>query len=524
MRNPSQRRSRAVAVAVRGCASAVAHLVLVLAMCATASAQTINWNNPAGGTFNVGSNWLGGVVPGASNHARFALNNTYTVSFANSPANSNLIMAAGTTTFVSSGTQVYTLGGFASFTGGTHTVTGLGFDIGVALRAGGNAIVTFNGGSDVTTTSLGFFGAGTSTMTFSGLGTTFRADNSLGLSNIGGTGVTTLMDFISSSDGTFSGVLNVGTALTGSTSATLRVASAAEVRAQRAVTVGASGQSGQAGTLTLTGATTRFIQTGGEAFTVGAASGSAGTIIVGSDLTTGTGLFTINPTGTLLISGLGGRLINGGSVLFNGGGFASMDGSQWSVAGTLDASAGQVVMKRGTVSAQSILGAENFTWDVASGFAGLTVNGGSLNCGSFHYDLHTTVPNGGQVQLQLVNGAAFDLIGDLTVGGEGTAFLKVQSGSSIECGELIVNAAPSQVTTVLVSGAGSTIVAEDLSLGAGVGEPILPVSMRIENGGAVTAGDSFGGRSSPSGNGAFSTSPRVERSRSQAPASSDNGR
>jgi hypothetical protein len=52
-------------------------------------AQTINWNNFSGGTFNVPGNWSGGAVPGTSNSANFPSLGNYTVTFTSSPTNIN---------------------------------------------------------------------------------------------------------------------------------------------------------------------------------------------------------------------------------------------------------------------------------------------------------------------------------------------------------------------------------------------------------------------------------------------------
>src|SRR5213080_3292467 len=49
---------------------------IAVLMCAAASqcfATDRFWNNASGGTFNVASNWSGGVVPGASDIAHFGL-------------------------------------------------------------------------------------------------------------------------------------------------------------------------------------------------------------------------------------------------------------------------------------------------------------------------------------------------------------------------------------------------------------------------------------------------------------------
>src|SRR5205085_4991332 len=97
-----------------------------IGLCAdTALGQAnITWGNAAGGTFNVGGNWLGGVVPGANDTPVFSLNSTYNVLLNNSPTNAAVTFSAGTVSFASlSITRTWTIngsfiqnGGVASFT------------------------------------------------------------------------------------------------------------------------------------------------------------------------------------------------------------------------------------------------------------------------------------------------------------------------------------------------------------------------------------------------------------------------
>jgi hypothetical protein len=67
------------------------------ALVATAThAATIDWINPTGGTFQVGSNWSGGVPPGTADQARFALVNTpLNVTLTGNVFNQRLIVASG---------------------------------------------------------------------------------------------------------------------------------------------------------------------------------------------------------------------------------------------------------------------------------------------------------------------------------------------------------------------------------------------------------------------------------------------
>src|SRR5262245_62416580 len=82
-------------------------LVAGLMLCCTAAptyAADKLWDNVNGGVFTLASNWFGGV-PGPNDIARFETTNsnllqrTYSVSFANSPTNQQLVVEDDTVTF-----------------------------------------------------------------------------------------------------------------------------------------------------------------------------------------------------------------------------------------------------------------------------------------------------------------------------------------------------------------------------------------------------------------------------------------
>jgi autotransporter-associated beta strand protein len=93
-----------------------------------------------------------------------------------------------------------------------------------------------------------------------------------------------------------------------------------------AATFSVGAGAGTTSELNISGTGAAFVQSDAAALTVGAASGSPaainiGTTANGGTLTTGTGLFTINPTGTVTIGGGAntGTLNANGNVTFNGG-------------------------------------------------------------------------------------------------------------------------------------------------------------------------------------------------------------
>ena len=109
------------------CAVLVCAVGVVIAVCGVkiAVAADIFWDNPTGGSFQTGSNWLGGVVPGPSDYVRFDLATAgYTVTFS---GNANTEFAE-----INNDTVTFSLGG------NTYSITN---DLNMA-RAGESASLT----------------------------------------------------------------------------------------------------------------------------------------------------------------------------------------------------------------------------------------------------------------------------------------------------------------------------------------------------------------------------------------------
>ena len=86
-------------------------------------ATPIDWTNPAGGTFQVGANWSGGVPPGTSDDARFALVGTpVQVTLTAAVNNQRLTVASGADVTVRASPFNYVLSGAAG-AGGAAGVT-----------------------------------------------------------------------------------------------------------------------------------------------------------------------------------------------------------------------------------------------------------------------------------------------------------------------------------------------------------------------------------------------------------------
>lgn len=92
------------------------------------------WNNPSGGQFHIGANWVFGTTPTPLQPAVFDLSATYTVTFASSQANDRLVVRQGNVTF--------DLGGFA------YNLASTGQDsVGVAKETGNVASLTLTNGT-----------------------------------------------------------------------------------------------------------------------------------------------------------------------------------------------------------------------------------------------------------------------------------------------------------------------------------------------------------------------------------------
>lgn len=459
-----------------------------------ATGQTIAWTNAGGGTFSTAGNWAGGVVPGVGNTAAFALNNAYAVTFANSPSNLNLLLSAGTVSFLQSGTQTYSLSGVANIVGGSHTFTGLTVNAtGGALGMSGGGRLTVNGGGDVIATSFTIANGSDATFTVSGSGSRFVATGA-GTSYIGRSGGAGYVTFTDSSVGSFSGQLGLAQSGIPGSSGTLLITNGADVTVGGNVSVGTSGETGQIGYLNLDGpGAVSFTQTGGGSMTIGAAANSAGTVDVTGPFVNSTGLLTINQTGTLLIRSSG-SVTSAGSVFFNGG-YALVEGSSsaWSVAGTLNIQTGQIELNRGRISAHTLLGLEHLSLNVGTlDTATISINGGQLVTSSSIFNVRTSLYNdSGTVSLQLSNGASFSTSFEIRVGGTGAGIMHVLSGSDVSTEHLGIYPATSGDALVVVDGAGSSVQLEQLTVGTSLPAPSGRAKISLRNGGSLSIAPSF---------------------------------
>jgi T5SS/PEP-CTERM-associated repeat protein len=404
----------------------------LLAAALPAEAAEIPWRLSAGGTFNSAASWGGGVVPGASDVARFALTaNTfpppipavYLVSFTAQASTQGLIVEDDFVTLDLNG-RIYRTPG------------------------ADNRIGTFPGRSGQLVVVDGFW-----------------EDNLSGTLEIGSTGRGTLI--VSTGGSIFGETLRVGSG--GGGSGTLIIQNGGVVTSP-GIIVGIASPA----TATVTGANSRLsLQT----LNVGAGSNStlsvlaaghvdnSGPAFIGNDPFTAT-------TGTINVDGTGSLWSNSGDVRVGteGNGFVEISGGGRAALNSIYIGRGNEVTTSAGAGTVSVHGTNS---RLACGAMAI----GQIGAGVL------TIADGGGV---LVVG------GKLTVGRSGDGEMHVFAGGRLEAGETILGGESGSATgsaIVTVSGAGSQwINAADLKL-----SNLSPASLAISAGATVQDDNAFVG-------------------------------
>ncbi len=311
--------------------------VAVFVLSSVASAASDVWDNIPGGNWENSANWTDGSTPGISDTATFNLPQSYLVTFGVDPAViQSLSVTAGTVALRSSGgartlnltagagnQDIVVSGATTALTLGTAS-NPLHLNAGddLAIRNGATLAVLF--GSHVTAFDL----------SDSGLNGTLRVDGAGSMLTLGGTianlvatsGAGSVVFQNSSTGNTINGSLGVADSATPSVTGSLSILSGASLSLGGNLTLANQNITGQVGNVTINGANSSFTQTGTSSITVGSAANGTATIAIGTTasggtLTTGTGLFTINKTGTVTIgSGSNTGALNlTGDLNINGG-------------------------------------------------------------------------------------------------------------------------------------------------------------------------------------------------------------
>lgn len=409
--------------------------LIALAILSSASpAANDIWDNVPGGNWNTAANWTDGTTPTVGDSATFNLAQTYNVTFNAAPGVIQaLSVSNGIVTFQSSGgaqTLQLTAGAGSQdlVVSGATTTLSLGtvnnpFHItagdDLSVQAGSTLAVLF--GSDLVANDMG-----------SGLNGTLRIDGAGSLLTLGGnvanwiasssTGSLLLQN--GSTGNSINADLGIASTLNTGTNGTLSIAGGSTLALGGNLTMASQNVTGQSATFTLQGANSSLTQSGTSGGTVGSATSGTATISIGTtsggaSLTTGTGLFTINKTGTVTIGGgtNTGALYLAGDVKIDGGLLNKANAGstlEFAVGKTITIQNGGRLLIAGPAVAES-----NQVFNVSGTGAKLESTGtGGFSIGTgaqVNVSAAATMPIAGHIQI--ANGAG---TGALAVGGEGT--------------------------------------------------------------------------------------------------------
>ncbi len=413
-------------------------LATVAMLTLASQAVAVTWYDAAGGTFQDGANWGGGVMPGPADFSLFDLGSqTYTVNFAANVNNRQLIVGRDNVTF-----------DFAGFAYDLTQTTPESIFVGQI--ASDSAVLTLTNGTlsgvdatvGQTAGSTGDLNVPTGgTLALSG--DLWMGELGSGSMNVTGGTVNTNTTWVAKDAGSFGDVLltgptalwtNSNSVVMGAGTSTLTVENGATLNTNR-LTI-ASTFSGTADVV-LDGSTSQ-INIANELTMSSLGGTSTMTVRNGADLTSGNGIIAnvgIGGDAQFLITGAGSTWISTGEI------FAGLGG---------DAPGGVLRIENGAVVTS------------ATGAIGSTSDGQGA---------------------ALVDGigASWNMTGDLQVG-LGTATLSVTNGGVVQNANGVIDSAnPARPIAILVDGPGSTW-ANSGAVTGGSG-----ATLTIQNGGTVTS-------------------------------------
>lgn len=313
----------------KGMRKSLLAIALTLASVVDAPAAVDVWDNTPGINWDTGANWADGTAPTESDSAAFNLAQTYTVTFAVDPlAIQAMSVSAGSVTFRSSGgprTLALTSGAGSQdllLSSATTTLTlgvannpmhlTVGDDL--SLQTSSTLAVLF--GSDLVANDLSDNGLN-GTLRIDGAGSTLTLPGNV--ANFVGRSGAGSLTFQNGATGIINASLGVGSSLAAAANGSMSLLSGSTLNLGGNLLLADQNIAGQAGSLTIQGASTALTQTGSAGVTVGSANNGNATVVIGTtasgaSFTTGTGLFTINKTGSVTI----GNGVNAGTLNVNG--------------------------------------------------------------------------------------------------------------------------------------------------------------------------------------------------------------
>jgi T5SS/PEP-CTERM-associated repeat protein len=400
-----------------------------------AAATDFTWVNGGGGSFNLGSNWDLGTVPGAADTAIFEDVGAFTVTFGASTTNTLLQVKEGSPAFNLSGLTYSTQGvivgdaltrvGSLSLTNGTFLVTLAGTPLQVRLGKDPGAQGTLAVGAGALLMSddallIGDGGMGAFNITGGGDAITVLANVG---DDAGSTGSATVSG--NGSSWTLEGGLSVGNDGMG----TLTINLGGDVFCNTAARIGDN--AGSNGTATLSGVGSTWSIAG--PFEVGNAGSGTLTVSGGAALSGGASFVGRLPgaSGNATVTGLGTAWLNTGEMVIGAGGTGSVTGSSNASISATSVKIGETAS--GTLALQS----------GADGSFAL-----SSRVGDFAGSMGTVTVNGA--------GSTLTFNGTLFVGNLGTANVTVSGGGALSTPGAFVGDDPGSSGAITVTGNGSS--------------------------------------------------------------------
>ena len=515
------------------------------------------WDNTPGGNWSIAANWTDGSVPGISDSATFNLAQSYPVTFNSDPGVIQaLSVSAGSVTFQSSGgprTLSLTAGAGSQdvVVGGAMTTLTLGTTNNPVNLVAGDDLSIQNGGtlavllgSNVTANDLSGSGLN-GTLRIDGAGSTLTLGGNVA-NVIGMTGVGSLLLQNNSTGNSINADLGLASSMSTAANGSLSILGGATLSLGGNLTLANQNVAGQIASLSIQSPNSSLTQSGAKSVTVGSAANGTATITIGTtgsggSFTSGTGLFTINKTGTVTIGGgmNSGTLSVGGDVKIDGGllnkattastldlapnaNVTILNGGRLTAAGSLAAESNQMFDLSGTNSriettasgafaiqtganvtvtaAATLMAAGKIDVATAAGTGTLTVagEGSTLTAGS---ELSRWGNEGGDANVSLSNkaiatlNAGIDLANSTTAGTSATVSVLSGAVLNAETLNLATSGGSTSTATLHINGTDSSV--------AQSGAATLTVGHESEGSATINIGTANDGGSLTTGSGLF---------------------
>ncbi len=442
--------------------------ILILAMTASpVKAQVFReWNNPAGGSYDLASNWLTNDVADATNEwALFDIAGTYNVSLTSGATTlvGKFFVFDGEVTFNASGVApaIFEMDTEAGFSDNVTLAQGpsqgtVTLNAGDLLGISGGSTFSVLQGSDVTANRLNVSSGGSpGAMIVDGTGSTLAVSS---LARVGFAGVTGTLTFQNGSTGNslMGSVELMSNSTQAGSTGRLNVLSGSSLQTGNiSVGLSPSASAVQEATLTVDGV--------GSALTMAGAS----TLTIGDET-------NLNVVSNVIISDSAVMSTGTGDILIQNSGHLDVD------AGTFNAN-GKLTVDDGTITLQndSTIEVPDGTDTVVTGGGTISVlQGSDLNAGTINLG---DSGGSGTITVNGVGSTLFNTSSLFIIGLEGPGTLNVEAGAHASSGWFALSAGTGSTGVVTLTGAGSTMNGTVLVGGVG------PGTLDILDGGRFTS-------------------------------------